>query len=443
MNKNYQTYIAGSIKLGLGFGVVILLARWVTGNTILSSPETLIKYGLAGGIGYSMMGAFALILFGLLAKIIRERYTEHQTIGDVLRAKLSPTGYWYMITLLLVTSFDSLFVQAMGAGILFHIISALPVFAGMLLFLLFCFLVGGIGGMQRIHQLAGVSVTFVFIAVIVIPVYFYIQEGVRPVYEGVRLYHPYLLYIKNTDVVSFIATAILIGFGQIIIDRATWQRIFILQKEKVRMAFTLAGLIWATIPLALSSLLMIIIFGRSYDTLYSLLFELVEKIQSTMLIVFFLLFCFSAISSAFSAELHAICTLLVKNVIAHFQELTNRERWKFSFLSSGIICTILLIAVSLVTPSPLELLFFFGNVYAAIIAPMLCIVLWKSRVPIIVPFASLLGSTGGYITLTFVENLTAIWVSFLLSTIICISTVIYHITFHKRKVSSLPETTLK
>ncbi|MDA6151438.1 hypothetical protein OSK18_28555, partial [Escherichia coli] len=79
-----------------------------------------------------------------------------------------------------------------------------------------------------------------------------------------------------------------------IIDRASWQRVFIIKKEKLRITFTLAGLIWATIPLALSSLIMIIIFGRSYDSIYSLLFELIGKINSTLLIVLFVLFCFSA-----------------------------------------------------------------------------------------------------------------------------------------------------
>lgn len=85
--------------------------------------------------------------------------------------------------------------------------------------------------MQRIHQLAGINVVLIFSAVIVIPVYFYIQEGVYPVYEGIKLYHPYILYVKNTEAILFIFTAILIGFGQVIIDRASWQRVFIIKKK--------------------------------------------------------------------------------------------------------------------------------------------------------------------------------------------------------------------
>jgi urea-proton symporter len=423
--EDYQFYVSGAIKLGISFGVVSLLARWVTGNTILASPETLIKYGLTGGIGYSLMGALALILFGLLAKKIRERYPDQHTIGDVLRLKLTPSGYWYMITVLLITSLDSLFVQAMGAGILIHMISPLPIFIGMLLFLSFCFFVGGVGGMQRIHQLAGINVSLIFGAVIIIPVYFYIQEGVFPVYEGIKLYHPYLLYIKNTEAIWFIFTAILIGFGQVLIDRATWQRVFIIKKEKVRMTFTLAGLIWATIPLALSSLLMIIIFGRSYENIYSLIFELIEKIQSTVLIVLFVLFCFSAISSAISAEIHATTSLFVRNVLEVFRKLTDREKWKYTYIFSGAICVFLFVIVTILTPNPLELLFFFGNIYASMIVPMFYIILSKRKLPSLIPFASLIGAIGGYLVLPFTENLLAIWLSFAISSFICLCFTFY------------------
>jgi urea-proton symporter len=426
LNRNdYQFYISGGIKLGVGFGIVSLLSRWVTGNTILSSPETLIKYGLAGGIGYSLMGALAIILFGLLAKKIREKYPKHDTIGDVLREKLKPRGYWYMIIVLFLTSFDSLFVQAMGAGILLHMIFPIPVFFGMLIFILFCYFVGGVGGMQRHHQLAGINVSLIFAAVIVIPAYFFIHEGVYPVYDGIKLYHPYILYIRNTDAIWFIFIAIFIFFGQILIDRATWQRVFIIQKEKVRLTFSLAGGIWATIPLAISSLLMIIIFGRSYENIYSLIFELVDKIQSTMLIILFVLFCFSAISSAISAELHATTTMFVKNVLELFRPLSDRERWKYTYIFSGVICVCLLAIVSILTPNPLKLLFFFGNIYAAMIGPMLSIILSKRVLPSIIPFSSLIGTVCGYVLLPITKDLKAILLSFAISTLICLIVLIF------------------
>lgn len=431
---DFQYYISGAIKLGVSFGVISLLARWVTGNTILSSPETLIKYGLAGGIGYSLMGAMALILFGLLAKKIREKFPEQHTLGDVLRQKLTPAGYWYMITILLIISFHSLFLQATGAGILLQILFPIPVFFGMLLFMAFCFFIGGAGGMQRLHQLAGFNIAFIFSAIIIIPVYFYIQKGVHPVYDGIKLYHPYVLYIKNNEAKFFIFTAILIGFGQVMIDRATWQRMFIIHKEKVRITFILTGVIWATIPLSLSSLLMIIISGRGYENIYSLVFELIDKIQSTMLILLFVIFCLSAISSAINAELQATATLFVRNIAELFFTLSNRDKWRLTYIFSGLICIALLAIVSIFTPMQITLLFFFGNIYAALIVPTIIIVLSQKKVPSIIPFSSLIGALLGYLFTPMMGHLNAIWFSFIVSGLLCLFVIGYQ-TLRKLKLS--------
>jgi Na+/proline symporter len=423
--------MSGPIQLGISFGVVSLLARWVTGNTILSSPETLVKFGLAGGIGYALTGGIALILFGYLAKVIRRRYLIHQTIGDVLKEKLTPYGYWYTMSLLFFFGLYSLFIQAMGAGLLVHIMFPIPVVVGMLIFLGLCLLIGGIGGINRIHQLSGISVALIFGTVIILPVYFYIQKGVYPVFEGMKLYHPYILFIKNTEAISFISASLLVFFGQVLTDRATWQRIFIIQKEKVQMSFTLTGFIWTTIPIALTSLLIIIIYGRNYQNVYSLILDLVTTLQTTILIILFVLFCFVAILSASSSELHSLNTLFIKNVIGHFRSLTESEKWKFTYFFTGIVCGILVIVVSVLTPIPIQLLFFGGNLYAGIIIPLLYIILSNNTVPTLVPFSSLIGAFGGYLLLPITTNLQAIWISFFLSGIICFIVFISRFLFRK------------
>lgn len=431
--NDFQFYISGPIKLGIGFGVVSLLSRWVTGNTILSSPETLVKYGLTGGVGYAFVGGLILILFGYFAKIVRQKYPNHQTIGDILKEKLTVSGYWYMMIVLFFMGAYSLFIQAIGAGLLIDILFPIPVFFGMLLFLGLCLLIGGVGGIHRIHQLSVINVALIFGAVITIPVYFYIQKGVYPVFEGIKLYHPYILFIKNTDAIWFIFTSVLVFLGQVITDRATWQRIFIIQKEKVRMSFTLTGLIWTTIPIALTSLLMIVISGRSYQNIYTLIFDLVNTIQATVFIILFVLFCFFAILSASSSELHALNTLFIKNVLQVFRPLTDNEKWKYTLMISLIVCGFLIIVVSIITPSHIQLLFFGGNLYAAIIFPLFYIIFSKDIVPTLIPFSSLIGALCGYLFLPITNNLQTIWISFLISGLICLMVYISRFLYRKWK----------
>jgi Na+/proline symporter len=435
--KKYSIYILGTIQLGIGFGIVTLLSRWVTGNTILSSPEALIKYGILGGLGYSLMGAFAFIFFGFIATYIRRRYPTHQTIGDLLKEKTHPFGYWYTLLLLLFTGMDSMLVQAMGAAILFSLIFPVPLYLSLFLFLTFCFVIAGLGGMQRIQQFAGISIAFIFAAVILIPVYFYIQNGVHPVYEGLQLYHPYLLFWKNVDTFYFVITGILIGFGQVIIDRATWQRVYILKQNRIRTTFTLTGLIWATIPLSLSSLLLVVVYSGSFHEVKILLFQLIYKINSSLLIIIFILFCISAISSTLNAELHSSTVLTVKNCIGELFSVNEKNKWRLSYAITAFQCLLLYIIVIILSPTFLELLFFFGSIYASMIAPMLSMIFSRRKVSNLIPLSSGIAIITSLAFTSHTSHLGSIWLAFLISSFLCCFIMFWqYLFYHKLKKTS-------
>lgn len=417
--KGFDFYIQGAVQLGIAFGVVSVLARWITGNTILSSPETLIRYGLIGGIGYAFMGGLALILFGFVARKISYTFTGRMTIGDVLKQKLNPFGYWYMMLLLLGMGVYALFIQVMGAGLLLYMLFPIPVFIGMILFLTLLFLIGGIGGLYRIHQLAGISVILIFGTIILIPVYSYMQQGVTVIFEGIQLYHPYLLFTKNKESLWFILTGLLVFSGQMLTDRATWQRVFIIKKEKVKMAFVLTGMIWFTIPIAITSLFLLAISGRTFDNPYSLIFELINILESNALIFVFILFCFAAVLSAASSELHALNSLFIRNVVGEFRQLSTEQQFKYKNIFSLGLIVVLLLAASFLTPYPIQLLFFFGNIYSSMIFAILYIVFSKGKETLPPVLSSFIGIAAGFIASPFTTYFESVWISFLLSGIVC------------------------
>lgn len=417
--KSFDFYIQGAVQLGIAFGVVSVLARWITGNTILSSPETLIRYGLIGGIGYAFMGGLALILFGFVARKIAYSFIGRMTIGDVLKEKLSPFGYWYMMSLLMIMGAYSLFIQVMGAGLLLYMLFPIPLAIGMVLFLVLLYLVGGIGGLYRIHQLAGISVILIFGTIILIPVYSYMQQGVTVIFEGIQLYHPYLLFTKNKESLWFIFTGLLVFLGQMLTDRATWQRVFIIKKEKVKMAFVLTGMIWFTIPIAITSLFLLAISGRTFENTYSLIFELVSTLESNVLIFVFILFCFAAVLSAASSELHSLNALFIRNVAGELRELSTEQQFRYKNVFSLALIAALFLASLFLTPYPLQLLFFFGNIYSAMIFAILYIVFSKGRETLAPVLSSFVGIAAGFVSYPFTTYFESVWISFLLSGLVC------------------------
>lgn len=414
--RTFQDYVSGAAKLGIGLGVVSLLARWVNGNTLLASPETIIQYGVMGGIGYALIQAFALMMMAWLGKKVRNESSENLTIGDYLQQKLHSSGYWLMILIFLLTSMDFMFVQALISGKLLQMFFDIPAFIGIFYFIAFCILFAGTGGIILVHRFAIFQVVFLFAGAILIPLYFFVQEGVQPVYEGIRLYHPYLLVINNYEGLFFIATGIFIGLGQVLGDLATWQRIYIIEENKIVPTFLLSGLIWLTFPMAFSTLFLIVIYTGGFDDIPSLFTSLMNRIDSSLILAIFVICCLSATTSTFGAGLHSAISLLVRNVYQVLKPgLSETQKIQMGYKLAIGIGLIFLVLTYFFTPSLLGLLFFFGNIHASLIAPILAIMISKQKVDNFIPFCTVIGATAGFASRVYHGNLYGIWVSALVS----------------------------
>ena len=433
--KTYRHYITGSIVFGVSTGMISLLARWITGNAILSSPESLVKYGILGGIGYSLAGALSIFLFGIVANKIRIRFPTFETIGDLFKHRLKKDGYWIMTIIILFLGLDSLFMQAIGAAVLFDLLFDIPFTISIFFFFLYCFLIAGVGGMKWIRRFEGISVFFIFAAIIFIPMYFFIQEGAFTVYDGIRLYHPYLLFAKNQEAYYFILTFMLVGFGQVLTDRSTWQRLYMIEQKKLRLTFWSTAFVWSTIPIALSAMLLIVIFEGTFSETYSLLFQLMTKIEPLFLAVIFFLFCFGTLSTTVHAELHATTVHFIKHIRLPFKpRMTDKQMRQESYVFSGILLLILLIITHFIQFSLLDFLFFYGHLYAAVIPVMLFFIFSKRTISRMLPYSILFG---WILSLTIFPDLTSlqsIWVSFIISLLFSIVFMLFaRIELYERK----------
>lgn len=414
--KTYRHYITGSIIFGVSTGMISLLARWITGNAILSSPESLIKYGLLGGIGYSLVGALSIFLFGIVASKIRNRFPNFETIGDLFQHRLKKDGYWIMTIIILFLGLDSLFMQAIGAAVLFDLLFDIPFTISIFFFFLYCFLIAGVGGMKWIRRFEGVSVFFIFAAIIFIPMYFFIREGAFTVYDGIRLYHPYLLFTRNQEAYFFIVTFMLVGFGQVLTDRATWQRLYMIEQKKIRLTFWSTAFVWSTIPIALSAMLLIVIYEGTFSETYSLLFSLMTKIEPIFLSIIFFLFCFGTLSTTVHAELHATTVHFVKHIRLPFKpRMTDKQMRQESYVFSGMLLLILLIVTHFIQFSLLDFLFFYGHLYVAVIPVMLFIILSKRAISRMLPYSILIGWILSLTLFSDLSSLQSIWLSFIIS----------------------------
>ncbi|WP_330949056.1 hypothetical protein [Virgibacillus sp. MG-45] len=432
MSKLYKDYVKGSTSLGASFGVLTLLSRWVSIIMLIYISEMLIKYGLLGIIGYILTSALAFILFGFIAGTTQIKYPTFDTIGDIIHQKTNGISHRLMMHIILFASFGALLIQAFGIHIMLEVLFPIPIAISQALFYLACFIYAGLGGLKRILKLEPLKVTIIFSSIILIPVYFFIQQGIESVYAGVRLYHPYLLYWKNHDSISFIATSFLITFGMLMIDRVSWQRISIMQKRKARATFSLTGMILGTIPLALLSMALISLSNKSFDYAGTIFFELVSLLQTPVLTILFITFCIVVATSTVGAEIHATTVLIVNNVIHQKAKTSDHTKYKQSYLIVAIILFVLWL-VSLISPENIfQIIFLFGILYSAMIAPMLFVIYSKTGIYPLSVYGIFIASCTGVLIFLSGSYLTAIWISFLISVAVSF---LSHFKEHRKSIS--------
>lgn len=426
--KKYFTTTMGSF--GSPFGVLLFISRWLSITIVIFSSELLINYGMLGAIGFMVAMGCAFVLFSMLARRIKQRFHDKASLEEIIRARTEGVTRTVMLFILFFLTGGLLIIQAFAVHLMLQTIFDFPVYVSQLIFYFLLFLYAGIGGVQLNLKLAPVVVIIIFSAVIFIPVYFFIQAGIKPVYDGIWLYHPYLLYWKNNDNFPVIFTSFLLYFSMLMVDRSTWQRLLLLKTHRVREAVSMSGMTIVTILLALLSMILISLSNAGYTNPATVLFHLVRQLQTPLLIGLFIAFCFVISLSAIGSEIYSLATT-IKNRLTNRRETKEKTKSTSTPVITGII-SIILFFISFYAPDRLlEYMFLYGVICAAMAAPMLLLILTEKPLHRFFFAGILTAIAGGMIFYYTYGMFKGIWMSFILSMAVVLIQYIDQLLFKK------------
>lgn len=116
-------------SLSTAAGVIILLARWINGNLLLSSPSALISFGFMAGICYTLATAISFIILGSLLN--KSDYTQNQHTQSFLlftiQRKLSGMNLKVIRLFYLLTGIELWLIQLISISVLSEIMLNIPV----------------------------------------------------------------------------------------------------------------------------------------------------------------------------------------------------------------------------------------------------------------------------------------------------------------------------
>jgi Na+/proline symporter len=424
VSKRLQTaddYISGKGRLGIAFGTATLLAFWITGNTIMAAPEAAYVDGVSGALAYGFMGGIAVILFGPIAKRIHQIMPNAKTVGDFFKGRFGQKNYKVFFILLLIYMLGILATQGIGGGVLLEQLFGIPYILAVVLTFVVVIFYATIGGFASIAGLALIQVILMVAVVLIVPPLVFFTTGISPIYEGMQNLRPDALNALLPTGVLLAMAGSMMAIGQVFMDNTFWQRAHAIRRDKVGSIFVLAGIGWAFVPVAMSTLAFVAIGTGRTPAFVNQVAPYIAQIYGGQLATWLFLVCvWSALTSTIAAVLNAFVSLVLNDLYIP----RNPGADKKQLISFGRKMTVVFGLIAMVLSMPrlltmMEMMFFLGVINAAYIYPIALGIFWKKLNKSVVLFAVIAAVALGYTAAFTIGPLQGVVVSGWVSVLVC------------------------
>ncbi|NGM70526.1 hypothetical protein G6M89_16205 [Natronolimnobius sp. AArcel1] len=414
-------YILGSGKLGVAFGMTSLLAFWITGNTMLAAPESAYLYGVIGAAGYGLTGGLAVILFGMLSKRIHQIIPHGKTVGDYYRTRFGSRNYYLFLVLLIIYILGMIVTQGVGGGVLLEQIFEIPYYIAVFLTFITVITYSYFGGFRSVAGVAYFQVLLILLVALIVPPLVYLNVGFEPTYEGMMQNAPETLSLFEPAALLFLFGFAIVGTGEVFMDNTFWQRAYAIRRDVVVKTFSLSGIGWSLVPVAVASLAFVALaFGDSPDQINQVAPLVAEIYGGEMAGWLFLIAVWSALCSTTAASINSLSTLIMNDIASNVDEDATSEELlqygKYLTVAVGIFGLLLSLPQIL---TMLQMLVFLGVINAAFLFPIIAGLWWEKTNPTAVMIAVIAATTVGYWVYFTVGDLQGViasgWVSFVLT----------------------------
>ena len=372
-------YVLAGRGVGLALGTATAMATWVTSNTTMAAPQIALQMGVWGMLGYSL-GAVGLLMFAPLAQRIRRLMPTGYTSGDFVRLRYGKTAWRVFLGISLFYSFGWLVSMGMAGGILIHALTGISYHYGMTVILAICVGYTLLGGFRAVIGTDFIQALLILSGLVVIAYLAIDKVGIGDIHESLLAERPELLNLLMPASIMFLFNNLLFGVGEIFHSNVWWSRAFSFREGVGFKAYTLAGLLWAPIPvvagfvaLATPALALNVPAADMVGPMVA------AKILGTTGAILVLIMVFSALSSSLDSLLAATSILVTEDIYRrHFRPRASADELRRAtariIVGLGVL-TWLLCAPRLTTLA--ELLYFTGAFVASTIWPIAAGLFWK------------------------------------------------------------------
>ena len=320
------------IKTGLTAAAIV--SAWTWAATLLQSSTVAYQYGISGPFWYAAGASIQVLLFGILAIELKRKAPNAHTFLEIIRARYGEAAHRVFLVFALMTNMIVTAMLLLGGAAVVNGLTGMDISLAAFLIPIGVMIYTLVGGLKAtfVADYMHTIIIFIVILTFVATVYF-----VSPVTGGIEGMFDKLTEaaainpVEGNAAGAYLTMASLGGlifgiinivgnFGTVFVDQAYWQRAIAAQPQSTVKGFLLGGACWFAIPFTLATTMGLTAVALGVDlTPEQVQLGLTVPAAASVLMgevgaVLVLTMLFMAVTSAGSAELIAVSSLITYDV---------------------------------------------------------------------------------------------------------------------------------
>ena len=320
------------IKTGLTAAAIV--SAWTWAATLLQSSTVAYQYGISGPFWYAAGASIQVLLFGILAIELKRKAPNAHTFLEIIRARYGDGAHRVFLVFALMTNMIVTAMLLLGGAAVVNGLTGMDISLAAFLIPIGVMIYTLVGGLKATFVADYMHTIIIFIVILsfVATVYFISPQtgGIEGMYEKLTE-AARIAPVEGNAMGAYLTMASLGGlifgiinivgnFGTVFVDQAYWQRAIAAQPTSTVKGFLLGGACWFAIPFTLATTMGLTAVALGVDlTPEQVQLGLTVPAAASVLMgevgaVMVLTMLFMAVTSAGSAELIAVSSLITYDV---------------------------------------------------------------------------------------------------------------------------------
>ncbi len=339
-----------TIKTGLTAAAIV--SAWTWAATLLQSSTVAFQYGVSGPFWYAAGASIQVLLFGILAIELKRKAPNAHTFLEIIRARFGEGTHRVFLVFALMTNMIVTAMLLLGGAAVVNGLTGMNISIAAFLIPVGVMIYTLVGGLKATFVADYLHTIIIFITILtfVSVVYFIspVTGGVQGMYEKLAAaasLHPVdgnaagaYLTMASMGGLIFGIINIVGNFGTVFVDQAYWQRAIAARPKSTVKGFLLGGMCWFAIPFTLATTMGLTAVALQVQltpeqvqlglTVPAAASTLMGEVGAIMVLVML----FMAVTSAGSAELIAVSSLITYDVYRTYKNpnATGKQLLKVS-----------------------------------------------------------------------------------------------------------------